>query len=115
MRGTSSNVFTARLREKEEIERRFGALQPDKGCLHAARARKEFQHRSRDDPERALRSHEEMFQLVARVVLFELPQRIQHTSVGENDFEPLHEIARIAVGEHGRAARIGREIAADGA
>ena len=103
------------LRQLEEIERALRACQADEGRLRAARARVELQHGGGDDAQRALRAHEQMLQVVAGVVLLQLGQIVQHAPVGQHHFETLHEIARIAIGEHGGAAGIGRQIAADGA
>ena len=104
-----------RLGEIEQFQRFVRRVQADEGRVHFSGARIELHHRGGDDAERTFRSHEQMFQVVAGVVLLQLRQIGQHAAIGEYDFEAGDEIARIAIGEHRRAAGIGGEIAADGA
>ncbi len=56
-----------------------------------------------------------LLEIVAGVVLLELVEHVEHAPVGEHHLEAEHEVARHPVGERAGAARIGREIAADGA
>ncbi len=85
----------------------------DEGGRRIERPRKQLHDRRSDQPERALRAHEQMLEVVAGVVLAQPAQPVPHLPVGQHDLEPEHEIAGIAVAQHGGAAGIGREIAAD--
>jgi hypothetical protein len=54
-----------------------------------------------------------MLEIVAGIVLPEPPQPVPDPPVGQDDLEPEHEVARVAIAQHVHAARVGREIAAD--
>jgi hypothetical protein len=56
---------------------------------------------------------QEVLQVVAGVVLAQAPESIPHAAVGKHDLEPEHQLARVAVAHHARAAGVGREVAAD--
>ncbi len=71
------------------------------------------QHRGGDDAERSLRADDEVLEIITRIVLAQRLQAVPHAPVGEHDFKPKGEIARAAVSEHGHAAGIGGEHAAD--
>ena len=94
------------------MRRRF---QADKGGLDRARLRKQLQRRRGDDAERAFGADEEVAQVVAGVVLFQLRQAVEDAAVGQHHLEPERHLARHAIGQRGGAAGIGGEIAADGA
>ena len=59
------------------------------------------------------RADEELLQVVAGIVLAQAAQPVPHRAVRQHHFEPERQIARVAVAQHGDAAGIGREIAAD--
>ena len=103
------------LRDREQLERLRRRLQADIAGFHRARLRKQFQRRRGDDAERPFGADEEIAQVVAGVVFFQLRQPVQHPPVGEHDFQPERHLARHAIGQRCRAAGIGGEIAADGA
>ena len=105
----------ALLRQREELERSVRRWDPDEGSLDALRRRIELEHRGGDDAERAFGADEQVFEVVAGVVLLELVEEVHHAAVGEHDLDAHHEIAGDAVGHRIGAAGIGREIAADGA
>ena len=105
----------ARLRQMQELERRRGRGHADKGGLHRARTRKQLEHRRGDDAERAFSADEDVPQVVAGVVLFQLLQQRQDAPIGQHHFQPEHQVARDAVSQRAGAAGIGREVAADGA
>jgi hypothetical protein len=79
------------------------------------RLREQLQHRRRDDAERPLRPDEEVFQVVARVVLAQALEPVPHPAVGEHHLEAQHEIAGVAVAQDAGAAGVGPEVAADAA
>ena len=81
----------------------------------APRLREQLQHRRGDDAERALRADEQVLQVVAGVVLAQALEAVPDPPVGEHDLEAEHEVAGVAVAQDGRAAGIGREVAADAA
>ena len=62
------------LRDRQQLERLRGRFQADIGGLDRARLRKQFQRRCGDDAERALGADEEVAQIVAGIVLFQLRQ-----------------------------------------
>ena len=101
--------------EVKKLERGLRRRHADEGGLDRARARQQPQHRRRDDAERAFGADEQVFQIVAGIVLLQLVEIVEHAAVGQHHFEAEHELARDAIGERAGAARIGRKIAADGA
>ena len=102
-------------REAEQIKRGFRRGDADERGLDRARARHEPQHRRGDDAQRAFGADEQVFQIVAGVVLLELVEVVEHASVGEHHFEAERVRARNAIGKRRGAAGIGGKIAADGA
>ena len=54
-----------------------------------------------------------MLEVVAGVVLAQGLQPVPDPPVGEHHFEPEHQVAGIAIGEHGGSAGIGGEVASD--
>ena len=84
-------------------------------AVSTERGRGPGEHRSGDDAERAFGADEQVFEIVAGVVLLELVEVVQHAAVGQHHFEAEHVRAGDAVGDRRGAAGIGREIAADGA
>ena len=103
------------LDEGEEVEGVLRRRHRHERGLDRARTRKEFEHRRRDDAERALGADEQVAQVVAGVVLLELVEDVHHPAVGEHDFEPEHQVTGDPVGKGASAARIGGQDAADGA
>ncbi len=73
----------------------------------------QLQHGGGDDAQRAFRADEQVLQVVAGVVLAQAAQAVPHAPVRQHDFQPEHQVARIAVAQHIDAARIGGKIAAD--
>ena len=69
----------------------------------------------RHDAERALRTDEKFLEVVAADVLDGPPAEPQHVAAGHHDLQPQHVITRDAVLKTARPARVGRDIAADGA
>ena len=86
-------------------------------AVSTARGRgKSFKHRRRDDAERAFRADEEMLEIVAGIVLAAAwRDRTSTRPSASTTSSPSDEIAGVAIGQHGGAAGIGGEIAADGA
>ena len=77
------------------------------------RRREQLQHRRGDDAERALGADEQLLEIVAGVVLAQSAQAVPDAAVGEHDFEPQRQFARVAEAQHGGAAGVGRQVAAD--
>ena len=69
----------------------------------------------RDDAQRAFAADEQVAQVVTGVVLAQALQAFPDLPVGQYHFQPQAQLARIAVAHHLRAARVGRQVAADGA
>ena len=109
--GQPAAAALARDAEEPQRSRRVG----DPGDRHRlpARPRKELQHRGGDDAERPLRADEELLQVVAGIVLQQAAQPVPDFSGRQHHLQPEHEAARVAVGEHLRAAGIGGDVAAD--
>ena len=105
----------ALLRDTEQFERGLRRSNAGKGGLDRARPRHQAQHRRGDDAERAFGADEQVFQVVAGIVLFQLVEIVEHAAVGQHHFETERVRARDAVGQCSRAAGIGGKIAADGA
>ncbi len=66
------------------------------------------------EPERALGADEQVFQVVAGVVLAQAAQAVPQAAVGQYDLQAEAEFARIAIAQHLHSTGIGGEIAADG-
>jgi len=73
----------------------------------------QLEHRAGDHAERAFRTDEQLLQVVAGIVLAQPAQAAKHAAVGEHDFQPEREVARIAIAQHVHPAGIGRQVAAD--
>jgi alpha-beta hydrolase superfamily lysophospholipase len=68
--------------------------------------------RGSHDAQRALRADEEMFQIVARIVLAQPPQCRPDLACGRDHLKTQTQLARIAIAQHGRASGVGRQVAA---
>ena len=101
------------MREREQRQRRFRRSHSDKSGFDRARPRHQPQHRRSNDAERAFGADEQVFQIVAGVVLLQLVEVVEDAAIGQHDFDAECVRARDAVGKRGDAARIGGEIAAD--
>ena len=75
----------------------------------------ELHRRGGDDAERAFAADEKVAQVVARVVLAQALEAVPHLALRRDDFEAQAQVARVAVAHHLCAARIGAQVAADGA
>ena len=100
-------------RQTEQFQCRLGRCHPDPCDLPAPGLREELENRCGDDAQRPLRTDEEVLQIVAGIVFFQLAQIVQHLAGRQHDFETEAEFARIAIGQHAGAASVGRKIAAD--
>ena len=101
--------------DAEQLQRRFRRFDAGKRGLDRARPRHQPQHRRGDDAERAFGADEQVFQVVAGIVLLQLVEVVHDAAVGQHHLDAEHMRARDAVRDRRRAAGIGREIAADGA
>src|SRR5690606_31733491 len=75
----------------------------------------EFDGGSGDDAQGAFATNEQVAQVVAGIVLAQAKQTMQDFALSSDDFQPQCQVAGIAVTQNLRAARIGRQIAANGA
>ena len=98
---------------REQCDRRCRIAQPHAGGSHCLRARKQFQHGGGNDAERAFRADEQLFQVVAGVVLAQGAQAVPDAPVRQHHFQPEHQIAHRAIAQHVDAAGIGGKIAAN--
>ncbi len=78
-----------------------------------ARPRKKLEHCGGDDAERAFAAQKKLLQVVPGVVLAQAAQAVPDLAIGEHHFEPQHQLARVAVAQHRRAAGVGGQVAAD--
>ncbi len=101
--GHRRHGLAGRLERAEEREHR-GA---------GSRQWSEAEGRLGDDPEGALRAHEQVRQRVARGVLDVAAAGPDHRAVGEHHLESQHPVAGLAVLHAAQPAGIGAEIAAD--
>src|SRR6516162_5803097 len=69
------------LRDAEKFEGRFRRGDAGEGGLERTRPRNEAQHRRGDDAERALGADEQVFQVVAGIVLLQLVEVVEHAAV----------------------------------
>jgi hypothetical protein len=97
----------------EELDCSIKVADGGEGGDDLDRPRKQAKDGAGHDPQRALRAHEEMLQGIAGVVLAQPAQPVPRPAVGEHDLEAEDEVAHIAVTQHGRAAGVGRDVAAD--
>ena len=112
---TRHRLTEAAPHETEQRQRACWIGKPDEGGRTGARRGEELQRGGGDHPTRAFRADEQVLEIVAGVVLTQLGEKIGDAPVGQHDFDAKRQIARIAIGEHGDAAGVGRKIAADGA
>ena len=68
-----------------------------------------------DDAQRAFAANEQVAQVVARVVLAQALEAVPHLALRRDHFEAHAQVAGVAIAHHLRAARIGAQVAADGA
>ena len=97
----------------EEAHRVLDPGEAEKRGLDLARLRKQLDRRRGDDAERALAADEQLLQIVAGVVLAQPAQPVPDPPVGQYHLDPQGQLAGVAVAQHGDAAGIGRQIAAD--
>ena len=96
----------------EKRERCGRCAEADECGRNRGGSRKQAQRRRRHDAERALGADEELLEVIARVVLAQCRELVQHAPVRQHDLEAEHEGTHHAVAQHGRAAGIGRDDAA---
>ena len=88
----------------EKRKRRRRTFQPDPSHLATGRLRVKLHHGCRDDAQCAFRTYEQVLEVVARVVLLELAQIIEHFSCRQDDLDAETKFACIAVGKDARTA-----------
>ena len=103
------------LGDAEKFEGRFRRGDADEGGLERTRPRNEAQHRRGDYAERALGADEQVFQVVAGIVLLQFVEVIEHAAIRQHHFEAQRVRTRNAVSDGRGAAGIGGEVAANGA
>jgi hypothetical protein len=106
-------VVRRRMRLRQDFDGGLRIAHGEPRRRHVLGRGPQLQHGLGDDPERALGAHEQMLQVVARIVLLERAQAVPDVAVGQYDLQAHHQVARIAVAQHLHAAGIGREVAAD--
>jgi hypothetical protein len=106
-------VLGGRVRLRQDLDGGLWIADGEPGGGDVLGRRPQLQHRLGDDAERALGTHEQVFQVVAGVVLLERAQAVPDVAVGQHDLEAQHKVARVAVAQHLHAAGIGRKVAAN--
>ncbi|MNQ11836.1 hypothetical protein D3C85_247300 [compost metagenome] len=103
------------LHQREQAQRvggrRHGGQRRDAGF----RLRIQFHDRARDDAEGTLGADVQVAQIVARIVLAQAAQAAPDLALRRDHFQAQAQLARISVAQHGRAARVRRQISPDGA
>src|SRR5580765_2672546 len=75
--------------------------------------REKLQDRRGDHPQRPFRSNEELLEIVAGIVLAQSAQAVPDLPRGQDNLKAQQELARVAIAQHGRAARVRRKVTAD--
>ena len=78
-----------------------------------SRQRKKLERSGGDHPERTFRSDEQILEVVTAVVLAQRAKQVERVPICEDDFEAKHQIAHVSIAQHGGAAGVGRQVAAD--
>ena len=98
---------------QQQIDRMIQILErQDRGGARD-RLGEQLQRRGGDDAQCSFRSDQQLFQIVAGVVLAQLAQAGEQRPIRQHRLQPQTQIARIAEAQHVDAAGIGREVAAD--
>ena len=92
----------------EQLDRRLWVGHGDEGGLDLARSRKQLQHRRGDDAQRPFPADEEMFQIIAGIILVQPSQAIPDSPVRHHRLDAEDQLAHIAVADGHGSARIGR-------
>ena len=101
--------------DSEQLEGGLRIGHREERGIHVPGSREEFHGRGGDDSERPLRADEQLLQVVAAVVLPQGAEVVPHGPVRKHHFKTKGEIPGHAVPQHVDSARVGGEIAADGA
>ena len=88
--------------------RPIGRLHPQPTGHPRFRQGIELEHGRGDDAERAFGADEQLFQVVAGIVLAQAAQAIEQLPVGQHDLQAQGQVARVAIAQHLHAPRIGR-------
>ena len=105
----------ARPRLAEEGHRIAYAAKGQQGRVLGAGQRMQAQRGRRDDAQRAFAAHVQVAQRIAGVVLAQPAQAVPDVALGRHHFQAQHQLARVAVAQHLGAARVGGQVAANGA
>ena len=101
---------------------RGGGVRAQHGVVRIAREQREAHRRRRarqcecargDHAECPLRADEELLEVVARVVLTERGEAVEHSAVGEDHLEPKDGAVERSVPQEAQPARVGRHVAAN--
>ena len=71
--------------------------------------------RGGDDAQRAFAADHQVAQVITRVVFAQATQAVPDLALGGHDFEAQTQLAGVAIAHDLRAARVGAQVAADGA
>ena len=116
-RPMSSNAEIAIAHAGEHVAQQrhasVGAVDGDPGRLCCGGLRKQAEHRGRNDAQRALRTDEHLFHIVAGIVLAQSAQTVPDAAVWQHHLEPHDQRSCIAIAQHLNAAGVGRDVAAD--
>ncbi len=98
---------------REQCHGRLGRCYRQKGGLNLRRLGEQLETGSGDDPERSLRAHKHLLQIVTRIVLPQLLEPVPHLPIGKHDLQAEDQIAHHAVAHDVDAASVGGNVAAD--
>ena len=102
-----------RLELVQQAYRRMRRADGQPGRCRRPRQRKKLEDRRGDDAERAFGADEQLFQVVAGIILAQSAQAVPHLAARQHHFQPERQFAGVAVAQDLHAARVGRQVAAD--
>ena len=110
---TGQRRAAARLQQAQQRERLARRVERHEGRQCPLRGRIQFEHRRRDNAQRAFGADEQLAQRVARVVLAQAAQTFPDIALRRDHFQAQAQVARVSVPKYRSAAGIGRQVAAD--
>ena len=106
-------VAKARLQRVQQRQRVGGVAYLNQGGGGGLGGGEQLEGGGGDDAQRAFGANQQLFEVVAGVVLAQARQAIQHAAVGQHRFQAQGQLAHRPIAQHRHAAGIGGQIAAD--
>ena len=99
--------------QHQQLQRRVHRWNGTKSQGQIARSRHQFQDSGGDDAERTFGADEQLAEAVSGVIFPQAPEAVPDASIGQNDLQSQHLIARISVAKGIVSARIGGQNSAN--